>query len=131
MKTILAAVTVVLPLVSCSVQGESAKPGDRTIHLQEASMNFDLPQVGPFLEGVAAIIDAGFSVEDAKRLADKIADLPVEEEMTAEYTVTFRGAEMPLRIEVFMDDVDAPDLSLFAPSPLADAIDQGMDKFLE
>jgi hypothetical protein len=101
------------------------------MELEETSMSFDLENVEPFLVTVAARLDSGFSAEDAAKLAGEIAALPVDGELTRHYTVTFQGGEMPLKVEIFMDDVEAPDLYLFAPESLVEAIEEEMDAYFD
>lgn len=94
-------------------------------------MNFDLENVEPFLLSVARLMEGGFTAQDAKHLASEIASMPVDGESVASYSVTYRGRAVPLRIEVFKDDIEAPDLYLFAPAPLADAIERKMERYFE
>ncbi|HSD30299.1 MAG TPA: hypothetical protein VLB49_00170 [Gemmatimonadales bacterium] len=87
--------------------------------LQEASANFDLQDVEPFLTRVVALLDSGFTSTDVKDLARTLAAQPAKSERRYEYTVIAGGTRGPLQILVFMDDVDSPDITFFADSGLA------------
>lgn len=126
MRGLLFPLVLALSFCACGPgQNESSAP------LEEASMNFDLEDVEPFLVAVARRIDTGFSVEEAGRLATEIAALPVEGQTAHRYSVSFAGRDMELRIEAFMDDIEAPDLYLFAPAALARAIDEEMSVYFQ
>jgi hypothetical protein len=106
-----------------SGSGHHASGDNPTI---EASMNFDVCDLQPFLEALARRIERGFSLDVARELASDIARLAVDSECEWAYSVVFNGSQMPLRVAVFMDDVDAPDVAMFAPAPLIEAIETEM-----
>ena len=93
-------------------------------------MNFDLAGVKPFLARLTAVVQ-GFSSAHATQLADDIAKLKIDSTLTRTYTVTFKGQSVTLRVEAFMDDVDAPDLFFFTAMPLAHQIDLELKTFAE
>jgi hypothetical protein len=99
--------------------------------LTEASANFDSDHVAPFLGEVASLLDGGFSSADAEALAAEVAGLDVDASLAREFRVVHRGRQSVLRIEAFMDDVDAPDLALFAPRELARRISRIIQRRLE
>jgi uncharacterized protein len=94
-----------------------------TVRISEASMNFDLADVNPFLESVSRRIEKGFSADVARDLASQIAVLGVDDEGSWTYDVVFNGTEMTFTVTAFMDDVDAPDLAMFAPLGLIEVIE--------
>ena len=57
--------------------------------------------------------------------------MDVDETKTFEHEVKFDGADVNLRIEVFMDDIDSPDVAFFTTKDLADSIRAEMVKFAE
>ena len=101
--------------------GRSSAAGDVT--LAEASMNFDLEDVKPFLELVSQRVEKGFSVDTAHELALRIAALAVDDEGSWTYDVVFNGITMASRVTAFMDDIEAPDLAMFAPPRLIEVIE--------
>jgi hypothetical protein len=68
----------------------------------------------------------GFSADVARDLASQIAVLAVDDEGSWTYDVVFNGTEMTFRVTAFMDDVDAPDLAMFAPPGLIEVIEAEM-----
>jgi hypothetical protein len=95
---------------------------NREAHLEEASANFDLEDLRPFLERVVALLDSGFTPADVEHLASKIAAQRLDSQKVYEYTVVAHGIRTPLRVEVFMDDIDSPDIAFFTEPGLAKRI---------
>ncbi len=94
----------------------------------EASTNFDLEAVPQFLERVASLLSGGFGTKDAAEVAAQIAAMDFESTREWTFQVTYRGAQTPMRLEAFMDDVESPDLYFFTNADLAAAIDQQMTR---
>ena len=99
--------------------------------LIESSMNFDLENVRPFLVRLQPHIESGFTDADVGRLADFVAETPVEQERETTLTVVANGSETPLVFRVFMDDIDAPDLYFFTSAELAAKIDSEYEAMCE
>ncbi len=97
--------------------------------IAEASMNFDLNGVKPFLEHLTVIFTSGFGKADAAALANSVAALRVDATLTRTYAVVYEGQRMTLRIKAEMDDIDAPDLSFFAPPALRARVDAELKEF--
>lgn len=98
--------------------------------LSEASMNFDLPQVGPFLGRMAELV-SGFGAREIVQVTQLLGELEVGEERELRFEVNHAGQAVPLRVGVFMDDVDAPDVYFFTVPKLAAEIDELMADFCE
>ena len=91
----------------------------------EASMNFDLSAVRPFLERLEDSLALDLPVDE---LVDLARTTPVDEERSRMLRVTFDGTTTQLEYRVFMDDIEAPDLYFFTPSELlAERIGEQMD----
>lgn len=98
--------------------------------LAEASMNFDLDAVAPFLAKVRALVD-GWSeaeVQTVVRLAD---DLDVDEQGERQFLVRHAGAQTALVVRVVKDDEDAVNLFFFTSAALAREIESAMESFAE
>ena len=87
--------------------------------LTEASMNFDLENVQPFLARIAKHIESGFTDAEIKTVAEFVANTDVEDEREMTLSVVADGQSTPLVIRAFMDDIDAPDLYFFTSADLA------------
>ena len=78
----------------------------------EASMNFDLENVGSFLVELDTKFDLGFSSEIDKMV--KFSEsMPVNEEESIFVEINPNGEKSTMEFHVFMDDIDAPDLYFF------------------
>ena len=114
--------------VACS-PGEPSGEVDIS-DLTEASMNFDLDAVGPFLAGLTTLVE-GFGDAEVRQLSEDIAGIPVESERSWDFMVRYQGVEVPLRVRAFMDDIDAPDLYFFTSPELAGAIQRELSIYAE
>jgi hypothetical protein len=86
--------------------------------LEEWSSNFDLEDVEPFLARVSSHVESGFGALQIQRLVKRIAAMKVESDRWFAFRVTHRGRRGKLKIYVFMEDIDAPGMALFAPDDL-------------
>ena len=101
------------------------------MHLEEASMNFDLENVRPFLERLKPLIESGFSDDEILRVQRMMESMKVDEEKEVEFPIQYRGSRSVLRIGIFMDDVDSPDVYFFTHPKLAEEIGVQMKKFAD
>lgn len=100
-------------------------------NLTEASMNFDLENVQPFLVRMAKHIESGFTGTEIRAIAEFVADTGVQDEREITLSVVVDGHSTPLVIRAFMDDIDAPDLYFFTTADLAAKIDSEFEAFCE
>ena len=92
-------------------------------------MNFDLENVRPFLEQVNRNLRLGL---DVNKLVEFTESLEVGEEKRIEFSTQFKGQSLGMIFQVYMDDIDAPDLYLFAETEeLATALQSEMVAFAE
>ena len=104
-------------------------PPEGPLREYEASMNFDLETVRPFLARLRDNRKLDFDVEALARYAEQTE---LEDERELSLVVGFEGRRPTLRYGVFMDDIDAPDLYFFsADKALIDAINAEYDQFAE
>ncbi len=99
--------------------------------LSEASMNFDLATLAPFLDRVSSLVESGFGEPEITRFMAEVSAMGVDAEKRWSYSVIHAGHPTPLQVAVFMDDIEAPDVAFFTSAALAEAIDQEMMKFAE
>lgn len=79
----------------------------------EASMNFDLENVVPFL----AELNANFKLDlDVKMLGEFSASIPANAGKSIVVDILDAGRETKMEFQVFMDDIDAPDVYMFFDS---------------
>lgn len=88
--------------------------------LEEWSSNFDLEDVEPFLARVSTHIESGDL--QIQRLVKRIAAMKVESDRWFAFRITHGGRRGKLKVYVFMEDIDAPGMALFAPDELCGEI---------
>ena len=96
--------------------------------LKESSANFDSEEVGPFLARLKPLIELGFSDKEILQVQKTLESMKVDEEKDLEFPIRYQGEQTVLRIRIFMDDVNAPDLFFFTDPKLAEAIDAEIAK---
>lgn len=102
--------------------------GADTAH-HEASTGFDLEQVRPFLAQLNTSLHLGLDVETLGAFTESIE---IDQEKRLELSVEFNGQTSDLVYQVYMDDVDAPDLYFFSDDEeLITAIQTEMNAFPE
>jgi hypothetical protein len=99
--------------------------------LAEASANFDGEQVAPFLNLLSLKLDRGFGKPEIDLVDSRLLEMELDEVVTFNFRVCYAGKETPLLIEVFVDDVDAPDVAFFTSPELAATIEKLFDEVLE
>ena len=123
-------------VVLAAVCSASCDPGEPTTGEavvtddHEASMNFDFSGLEPFLLQVADGLD-GLSRADVTALIAGVRELDVEAEREWVFDVRHEGAPAKLRVRVFMDDLDAPDLYFFTSAELAAELQERLIAFAE
>jgi hypothetical protein len=97
--------------------------------MYEASTNFDLENVEPFLRRLDSQMNLGLPISD---LMEMTRATKPEQEMSRSTSVRFKGATVDLEYRVFMDDIDSPDLYFFTSSKeLANSIEEQMMEFAD
>jgi len=118
-------------LTLCACGPSVARNGGSSVDLKEAGTNFDADLVAPFLDRVAKLIESGFGAEERNSVVQMVASMKVDEERTREFNISYRGQKALLRMHVFLDDVDAPDIAFFTVPELADAISEEISEFFD
>ena len=96
--------------------------------LKEASSNFDSNEVDGFLQKVSTLVESGFGEPERNQVIQMLKSLKIDEQKSLEFKVTFKQTASPLRVTLYLDDVDAVDMYFFAEPALADAIQAEMNK---
>ena len=92
-------------------------------------MNFDLENVRPFLEQVNRNLNLGLDVD---KLVEFTESLEIGDEKRLEFSVQFKGQTLGMIYQVYMDDIDAPDLYFFVETEeLETALQSEMVAFAE
>ena len=119
--------TAILILTVACGSGEDPQPAASS----EASMNFDLENLAPFLERVSGLVETGFGEAEIADLTAEVSAMALDDERQWSFSVTHAGQPTALQVRVFMGDIDAPDVAFFTSDPLAEAIRQELTAFAE
>ncbi|OIQ45879.1 MAG: hypothetical protein BM558_02020 [Roseobacter sp. MedPE-SW] len=92
----------------------------------ETSMNFDQSEVGPFLIRLAENPRFALPRDFASTITEAMPELAAEDTRRWRIDGDFDGAAMRLEVEVFMDDIDAPDLYFFSTPEVIAEIEKEM-----
>ena len=99
--------------------------------MAEATMSFDTSTVRPFLERLETLLEDGFGDPEIQDVMEVIDSLAVDDETEVRYEVLFAGESLPLRIRVFMNDIDSPDIGFVTSPDLVDRIQEEMHEYEE
>lgn len=91
----------------------------------------DLEDVEPILLRVAALVEGGFSEQDARALNSQISAQTVQSRREYQHRVRFNGTDTELQVVAFMDDVDAVDIDFVTHPELAQLIDKSISEHME
>ena len=92
--------------------------------LEEYSTNFELVDLKAFLEKISGIITSGFGQKEINIIMRGVESLNAGDSYEQEFKPVFNDKCMKLVISVYMSDYDAPDVYIFTPPELNDAIDK-------
>lgn len=101
-----------------------------------AGMNFDLENVGPFLEEVSQVFDRGFTSEQIDFIQSEIDGMKEDHELNeiGTFPVTYNGKTAEIRIvaEIHIeDDLKEVVLTMYSRPEVVRIIDQEMMRFIE
>lgn len=100
-----------------------------------AGMNFDLENVGPFLEELSQVFDQGFTSEQIDFIQSEIEGMKVDHELNeiGTFPVTSKGETANIRIEAEIhieDDLKEIVLTMYSRPEVVRIIDQEMMRFI-
>ncbi len=98
--------------------------------VQESSTSLDIENLKPILLGVSSHIESGFGNEEVERLYKFATEMKHDEEKDFDFPIIYDGKRTILKVGLFMDDIDSPDISFYSPPALASKIDEQFDKIL-
>lgn len=101
-----------------------------------AGMNFDLEDVGPFLEELSQVFDQGFTAEQIALIQSEIEGMREDHELNeiGIFPVSYKGAEAEIRVvaEIHIeDDLKEAVLTMYSRPDVVQIIDHEMMRFIE
>jgi len=99
--------------------------------LQESSTGFDMEHVRPFLQRISPLIESGFGEAEIQQVCQLAESMAHDAEQELEFPIRYAGRANLLRIGIFMDDIDSPDIYFYSPPALAAQIDAEMETFFD
>ncbi len=95
----------------------------------ETSMNFDRAEVAPFLSRLVAHPRLGLPQAMPGMVDQGLNDLAVDQTRIWTIDGELDGGPIQIRIEAFMDDIDAPDLSFYSSAQATALIEAELTRF--
>jgi len=92
-------------------------------------MNFDSENVGIFLHWVNANSDIVLPEEFIDAVLYDLPDIAVNTNKAFSTNITLASQPDALRLNIFMDDVDAPDLYFFGAADVVAEMDKSLKRF--
>ena len=102
------------------------KPAEAPPITSETSMNFYGEEVGPFLNRLADNPRFALPRDVAAAITEALPELALDETRRWRIDGDFDGAAMRLEIQIFMDDINAPDLSFHSSAEVIAEIDKAL-----
>ena len=125
MIRLLLAPLILLVALGCTEEKPRVRPW------AETSANFDMADIGPFLERVSEVTQRSFDRRRAELLTKWIGEQAVDSEAKYLYAVVVDGRKTDMRIVVRKEDWDVADLYFYTDPELVRRIDLLMDEFFE
>ena len=101
-------------------------------NLEEASMNFDLNNVKPFLQRITPLVESGFSESEINQVQKELEKMEHDDEYeVGRFDIVYQNKKTILIINAFMDSPEAPDIYIFTEPELAVQINEEMGKFAD
>ena len=98
---------------------------------EESPAGFDLEQVRPFLQRISPLIESGFGEVQINQVCQLIERMEIDATEELEFSIRLGGKATSMRVSVFMDDIESPDICFFSPPALSARIDAEIESFFE
>ena len=96
---------------------------------QEASGNFEVEQLPDFLSRLKTLVDSGFDESEILQVQTIAETMPIDSSKQLEFPIDFKGINTSLKIKLFMDESESPEVSFVTQPDLAEAIDREISAF--
>lgn len=82
--------------------------------LEEWSSNLDMDDLRPALEKLSSCVDTGFGKKEVDEVCAVAEEMRHDQTKALKFHISAVGQKSDLVIELFMDDVDSPDLAIYS-----------------
>jgi len=92
--------------------------------LEEWSANLDMDDLAPTLKRLAECVEQGFGEREIAEVMGVVEQMRQDRTKAFKFSVTVAGNESDLFLVIFMDDVEAPDLGIYANQEIVQKIEE-------
>jgi hypothetical protein len=86
--------------------------------LEEWSTNLDMDELAPTLEKLSRCVEKGFGKDEIAEVLGVVEEMPAEQTRAFRFPVVAGRKSGDVWIVIFMDDIDSPDLEVYADTQL-------------
>lgn len=86
--------------------------------LEEWSANLDMEALEPTLKKLPRLVQAGFRKAEISEIMAVAEEMEPDQTKAFRFPIKFQKKKTDLFVEIFMDDINAPDLAIYAPPSL-------------
>jgi len=101
------------------------------MELLETSGNFEVEELQNFLLRVKTLVNSGFSESEILQVQTAAESMPIDSSKQLEFPIDFKGVNTSLKITLFMDECELPEVSFLTQPDLAEAIDREINAFFQ
>ncbi len=92
--------------------------------LEEWSTNLDIEDLNPTLEALAKCVEAGFGNQEIAEINGVVDEMKHSQTKTFCFPINSEGQSSEAWVELFMDDIDSPDLAIYARPKLIEKLNR-------
>jgi len=101
------------------------------MELQETSGNFEVEELPDFLSRVTTLVDSGFDEGEIRQVQTIVESMPIDSRKQLDFHIDFKGVSTSLKITLFMDEFELPEVKFLTHPDLAESIDREMNAFFQ
>jgi hypothetical protein len=101
------------------------------MELQETSRNFEVEELPDFLSRVTTLVNSGFDESEIHQVQTVAESMQIDSSKQLDFPIDFKGVSTSLKITLFMDEFEIPEVKFLTHPDLAGAIDREMNAFFQ
>jgi hypothetical protein len=115
-------VAIIVTVIGCRKRNVSSE-------LKEFSTSFNLQNLQPFLSKISDVITKGFSDAEINEIVTSVNRMKPDEQREFYFDIRYKDKASKLKVSIFMDDIDAPDVYFYSCPELSSIIEGEFIKF--